>query len=82
MFGLNFSKRDMSALGHKRTFCDAEAKLSALPPKADIAVAAQDVRFVPIADMTFNFSTRPALSRAAAMSLHPPADRRRLVFGQ
>ena len=27
----------MSALGHKRTFCGAEA-MSALPPKADIAV--------------------------------------------
>jgi hypothetical protein len=25
----------MSALGHKQTFCDAEA-MSALPPKADI----------------------------------------------
>ena len=38
MFGLNFSKRDMSALGHKRTFCDAEA-MSALPPKADIRLS-------------------------------------------
>jgi hypothetical protein len=40
----------MSALGHKRTFCDAGA-MSALPPKADIRSAARDVRYGPIADI-------------------------------
>ena len=43
----------MSALGHKRTFCDA-AGMSALPPKADICSAQADVRFVPIADIAKN----------------------------
>ena len=38
----------MSALGQKRTFCDAGA-MSALPPKADIRSGARYVRFVPIA---------------------------------
>ena len=33
----------MSALGHKRTFCDAGA-MSALPPKADICSAITNVR--------------------------------------
>ena len=40
----------MSALGHKRTFCAAEA-MSALPPKADMCDAKTNVRFVPIADI-------------------------------
>ena len=40
----------MSALGHKQTFCDAEA-MSALPPKADICSAKRHVRFVPKADI-------------------------------
>ena len=40
----------MSALGHKRTFCDAEA-MSALHPKADMCSALVHVRFVPIADI-------------------------------
>src|SRR4029077_13668366 len=44
----------MSALGHKRTFCDAGA-MSALPPKADICSAIGDVRFVPIADIASFF---------------------------
>ena len=43
----------MSALGHKRTFCDAGA-MSALPPKADICSAPANVRFVPIADILAN----------------------------
>ena len=38
----------MSALGHKRTFCDARA-MSALHPK--ICGALVRVRFVPIADI-------------------------------
>ena len=33
----------MSALGHKRTFSDAEA-MSALPPKVDMCSALADVR--------------------------------------
>src|SRR5262249_40732479 len=33
----------MSALGHKRTFCDVSA-MSALPPKADMCSAARDVQ--------------------------------------
>jgi len=40
----------MSALGHKRTFCDVGA-MSALPPIADMCGAKRDVRFVPIADI-------------------------------
>jgi hypothetical protein len=40
----------MSALGHKRAFCDAEA-MSALPPKADMCGALAHVRFVPKADI-------------------------------
>jgi hypothetical protein len=36
----------MSALDHKRTFCDARA-MSALPPKADMCSAAVHVRFEP-----------------------------------
>jgi hypothetical protein len=40
----------MSALGHKQTFCDAEA-MSALPSKADIPGGDQHVCFVPIADI-------------------------------
>jgi hypothetical protein len=40
----------MSALGQKRTFCDAEA-MSALPPKADMDQRALNVRFVPLADI-------------------------------
>ena len=36
----------MSALGHKRTFCDAGA-MSALPPKADIDWKLSHVHFVP-----------------------------------
>ena len=40
----------MSALGHKRTSCDA-AVMSALPPKADMCGATRHVRFVPIADI-------------------------------
>jgi hypothetical protein len=43
----------MSALGHKRTFCDAGA-MSALPSKADIRSAPTHVRFVPIADIRTN----------------------------
>ena len=37
----------MSALGHKRIFCDAGA-MSALLPKADMCGATRYVRFVPI----------------------------------
>ena len=33
----------MSALGHKRTFCDAEV-MSALGPKVDMCVATRNVR--------------------------------------
>ena len=40
----------MSALGQKRTFCDA-AVMSALPPKADMCSALGYVRFVPEADI-------------------------------
>ena len=40
----------MSALGQKRTFCDAGV-MSALPPKADMCGALADVRFVPKADI-------------------------------
>ena len=40
----------VSAMGHKRTFCDAGA-MSALPPKADIRSAKTDARFVPEADI-------------------------------
>ena len=40
----------MSALGHKRTFCNATA-MSALPPKADIGTQSWNVRFVPKADI-------------------------------
>jgi hypothetical protein len=40
----------MSALGQKRTFCDAEA-MSALPPIADMCGAVPHVCFGPIADM-------------------------------
>jgi hypothetical protein len=38
-------RRQKSALGHKRTFCAAEA-MSALLPKADIRGAKTNVRFV------------------------------------
>jgi hypothetical protein len=40
----------MSALGQKQTSQDARA-MSALPPKADIAGAMRNVRFVPKADI-------------------------------
>jgi hypothetical protein len=40
----------MSALGHKQTFCDAEA-MSALPPIADMCSALADVCYGPIADI-------------------------------
>ena len=40
----------MSALGQKPTFHVA-VRESALPPKADIATATQNVRFVPIVDI-------------------------------
>ena len=40
----------MSALGHKRTFCNAIV-MSALPPIADMCGAPAHVRFVPIADI-------------------------------
>jgi hypothetical protein len=40
----------MSALGHKQTFCDAEA-MSALPSKADIPGGDQHVCFVPKAEI-------------------------------
>jgi hypothetical protein len=40
----------MSALGHKGTFCDAEA-MSDLPPIADIDWSLWHVRFVPEADI-------------------------------
>ena len=40
----------MSALGQKRTFY-AAVRESALPPKADIGGATQNVRLVPRADM-------------------------------
>jgi hypothetical protein len=46
----------MSALGHKRTFCDAGA-MSALPPIADMCGATRDVRFVPEADIGQNRKT-------------------------
>src|SRR4029077_1781713 len=42
--------RLVSALGHKRTFCDAGV-MSALPPKADSCSAPADVCFVPKADI-------------------------------
>jgi hypothetical protein len=47
--GYPFPQR-RSALGHKRTFCDARA-MSALPPTADMCGATRDVRFGPIADI-------------------------------
>jgi hypothetical protein len=40
----------MSALGKKRTSTDV-GRMSALPPKADIAECDGDVRFVPKADI-------------------------------
>jgi hypothetical protein len=40
----------MSALGQKRTSCDATG-MSALPPKADMCGAIADVRFGPIPDI-------------------------------
>jgi hypothetical protein len=40
----------MSALGQKQTFDDVW-RMSALPPKADIADAMTNVRFVPKADI-------------------------------
>ncbi len=43
-------KGRMSALGHKRTFYVA-VRESALPPKADMDAATQNVRLVPIADI-------------------------------
>ena len=48
----------MSALGHKRTFCAAEA-MSALPPKADMCGALANVRFVPIADIRHDGALLP-----------------------
>ncbi len=48
--GLSGSEAPMSALGQKRTFYVA-VRESALPPKADINVAVQYVRLVPIADI-------------------------------
>src|SRR5262249_35647737 len=45
----------MSALGHKRTFCDARG-MSALPPKADIRARGWNVRFGPIAGVRLLFS--------------------------
>ena len=41
----------MSALGYKRTFCDANA-MSALAPIADMCSATRYVRFVPKADIS------------------------------
>jgi hypothetical protein len=54
-----------SALGHKRTFCDATA-MSALPPRADIHRRLFDVRFVPIADIadpSFDYIVGPQKDR-------------------
>ena len=45
----------MSALGYKRTFCDAGA-MSALHPKADMCSATRYVRFVPRADISGDYS--------------------------
>jgi hypothetical protein len=47
----------MSALGHKRT-SHLVRVMSALPSKAEIAGRAQDVRFVPKADMSVRKQTR------------------------
>ena len=41
----------MSALGQKQAFA-IQKGMSALPPKADMCSATQNVRFVPIADIT------------------------------
>jgi hypothetical protein len=51
----------MSALGQKQTFGIVQF-MSALPPKADIAERAWDVRFVPIADIAYSItsSARPS----------------------
>ena len=60
----------MSALGQKRTFCDAKA-MSALPPKADIDQVRWDVRFVPCVDgseLARAFFTLAALVGAAMCS--------------
>jgi len=45
----------MSALGHKRTFLDVRFSQNdvCFTPKADILCVERDVRFVPIADITF-----------------------------
>ena len=69
----------MSALGQKRTFCDAGA-MSALPPKADIRSGARHVRFVPIAAVTFGDGTwllfaANAYSAATNARLAEPASR-------
>src|SRR5262249_45913142 len=47
--GLICHARQMSALGHKRTF-NRLHRMSALPPKADIRQHYSDVRFVPKAE--------------------------------
>jgi hypothetical protein len=44
----------MSALDQKQTFA-VQNRMSALPPKADICSAKADVRFVPIADILFDY---------------------------
>ena len=48
----------MSALGHKRTFCDAGV-MSALPPIANMCGATRYVRFVPIADINNKTGSPP-----------------------
>ncbi len=49
----------MSALGQKRTSY-AAVQESALPPKADIGAAMQNVRLVPIADIQLLGKSEPA----------------------
>ena len=64
----------MAALGHKQTFCSAV--MSALPPKADMCSALDDVRFVPIADigsiMTIQESNAATRGKIILISVNSP----------
>jgi hypothetical protein len=48
----------MSALGQKQT-CAVQPGMSALPPKADMCGATRDVRYRPIADISWASSFEP-----------------------
>ena len=66
----------MSALGHKRTFCDVGA-MSALPPKADMNRRQLNVRFVPIADIDRLLSVSRCQQTLAARVPHKLTDEER-----